>query len=98
MIASLEKNACHLSEYLAQQDAPQKQLKQSGETTTVTLPRMPKDVIIMIGPEGDFSPDEYARAEEYQFLPVTLANNVLRSETAAVYALSIIDYELNRRN
>lgn len=53
-----------------------------------------KEAIWLIGPEGDFSSDEYQRAREVGFNPVHLTENVLRSETAAIYALSILDYEL----
>ena len=96
IIASLEKNAFHLSRYLARPDLMPKQPEPPDKLSTATLPSMPKDAIIMVGSEGDFTPDEYVRAGACQFLPITLANNVLRSETAAVYALSVIDYELNR--
>lgn len=54
----------------------------------------PKNVVWLIGPEGDFSPTEIALALEMSFKPITLGPLVLRSETAAVYALSILSYEL----
>ncbi len=54
----------------------------------------PKNVLWLIGPEGDFSPQEMALALEVGFKPITLGPLVLRSETAAVYALSILSYEL----
>lgn len=60
-----------------------------------TLAQAPKHALWMIGPEGDFSRREYTQARETGCLPVHLASNVLRSETAATYALSILDYELN---
>lgn len=44
------------------------------------------DVIVMIGPEGDFSPDEIQLALERGFQPVTLGDNRLRTETAAITA------------
>jgi len=46
------------------------------------------DIAILIGPEGDFSPAEVALALEHGFIPVTLGNNRLRTETAALYAAS----------
>ena len=49
---------------------------------------LPKTVAVLIGPEGDLSPKEYAIAQEKGFLPITLGNNVLKSETAAICALS----------
>jgi len=44
------------------------------------------DVTIMIGPEGDFSPEEVALAVGAGFVPIHLGASRLRTETAAVYA------------
>ena len=46
------------------------------------------DVIVMIGPEGDFSQEEAALALEAGFIPVHLGASRLRTETAAVTAAS----------
>ena len=54
----------------------------------------PKKALWLIGPEGDFSPAEMSVAEECGFAPVTLGPLVLRCETAAIYALSILSYEM----
>jgi 16S rRNA (uracil1498-N3)-methyltransferase len=48
----------------------------------------------LIGPEGDFSPAEMEAALSAGFQPVTFGNTVLRCETAALFALSILTYEL----
>lgn len=48
------------------------------------------DTIILIGPEGDFSPEEVQLALSHGFIPVTLGQNRLRTETAALYATSAI--------
>lgn len=56
--------------------------------------RPPKKVVWMIGPEGDFTPAEMSVAQSAGFEPVTLGPLVLRCETAAAYALSILSYEL----
>lgn len=45
-----------------------------------------KNCSILIGPEGDFSPDEIKSALSSGYKPVTLGNNRLRTETAAVVA------------
>jgi 16S rRNA (uracil1498-N3)-methyltransferase len=45
-----------------------------------------QDVTILIGPEGDFSVKEITQAIENDFIPVTLGNSRLRTETAAVVA------------
>lgn len=48
----------------------------------------------LVGPEGDFSQAEMNSAINSGFEPVTLGPLVLRCETAAVYALSVLSYEL----
>jgi 16S rRNA (uracil1498-N3)-methyltransferase len=47
-----------------------------------------------VGPEGDFTPAEFNAIRASGALPITLGQLVLRSETAAIYCLSIINYEL----
>jgi 16S rRNA (uracil1498-N3)-methyltransferase len=59
--------------------------------------RPPRDVLWLIGPEGDFTPEEMSAALAAGFEPVTLGPLVLRCETAATYALSILSYELQNR-
>ena len=48
------------------------------------------DTIVIIGPEGGFSDDEYRRLIENGFVSISLGKRILRAETAAVCALSII--------
>ena len=47
-----------------------------------------ESVCILIGPEGDMAPEEYAAAKERGFLPATLGANVMKCDTAAIFALS----------
>lgn len=61
---------------------------------TTAQNRAPKNVLWLIGPEGDFTPAEMSNSRSCGFEPVTLGPLVLRCETAAVYALSILSYEL----
>lgn len=49
-----------------------------------------KDTLILIGPEGDFTPDEISMAAEKQFTPVTLGNTRLRTETAGVVSVALL--------
>ena len=42
----------------------------------------------MIGPEGDFSPEEVEMAVANGFVPVTFGESRLRTETAALYAIA----------
>ncbi len=56
--------------------------------------RLPGSVEVWIGPEGDFTPAEHERIVGSGARPITLGRHVLRSETAAVYALSVVQYEM----
>lgn len=49
------------------------------------------DVIILIGPEGDFSPNEVELAIKHGFIPVSLGESRLRTETAAIIACHTIN-------
>ncbi len=46
------------------------------------------DAVVLIGPEGDFSPEEIALALDCGFQPVSLGPSRLRTETAALYAVT----------
>ena len=55
-----------------------------------------KPICILIGPEGDFSEEERQQILKLKNLqPIKLNNNILRTETAALSALSIVNYILN---
>ncbi|WP_104657256.1 16S rRNA (uracil(1498)-N(3))-methyltransferase [Ralstonia insidiosa] len=47
-------------------------------------------VELLIGPEGGLSPDEEALAESAGFLPLTLGRRILRTESAALVAVSAL--------
>ena len=49
-----------------------------------------RPVLILIGPEGDFSPEEAALAREKGWIPVSLGESRLRTETAAVVAATAV--------
>src|SRR5262245_40563563 len=53
----------------------------------------PESICVWVGPEGDFTPEELAGAKAAGARPITLGRLVLRSETAAVYCLSVLQYE-----
>jgi 16S rRNA (uracil1498-N3)-methyltransferase len=52
--------------------------------------------IVFIGPEGDFSPDEIAAAHDTTCAFISLGPRVLKSDTAGLYALSVLHYEFSR--
>ena len=56
-----------------------------------------KDVMVLIGPEGDFSPEEVQAATAAGFVPVTLGESRLRTETAGMMAVAAF-HVLDMRN
>ena len=50
------------------------------------------DALVLIGPEGDFSPHEIAEVLAQGFQPVTLGTARLRTETAALYAVTALNF------
>ncbi len=59
------------------------------------LGRLPGSLGVWIGPEGDFTPAEVAAIQATGAKPITLGRLVLRVETAAIYCLAFLNYELN---
>ena len=57
-------------------------------------PSPPRDILLLIGPEGGFSGREVAEAKKAGLLSISLGANVLRAETAAIAATAILAYEL----
>ena len=57
---------------------------------TETLRRQADTISILIGPEGDFSPEEAALARERGWIPVSLGESRLRTETAAIVAATAV--------
>ena len=80
LIGSLQPGAQHLKESLADY---------SNEHQ-----HRPRSVLMLVGPEGDFTPAELALARRHGCQPITLGPIILRVETAAIYCLSILSYEL----
>lgn len=59
-------------------DTPKTPLTQACKKNTNTL--------VLIGPEGDFSEEEVTKAIEHGFVPISLGQSRLRTETAALVA------------
>jgi len=57
--------------------------------------RPPQSAGVWVGPEGDFTPAELAAILAAGAKPISLGRLVLRVETAAIYGLAILNYELN---
>ncbi len=58
--------------------------------------RRPQSAAVWIGPEGDFTLEELQAIQNSGARPISLGKLVLRVETAAVYCLTILNYELYR--
>lgn len=68
--------------------------EESGTKIKSALKASRADAItVTIGPEGGFSPEEVEAARARGFIPVSLGPQVLKTETAALAALAIIQYE-----
>lgn len=80
LIGSLQSDARHLKTLLADYEREHAQ--------------RPRSVLICVGPEGDFTPAELNLARGYGCQPLTLGPIILRVETAAIYCLSVLSYEL----
>lgn len=81
------------SEFLEKTNGELKFIAHCEDSEKVELKRRlaaDKDVIVLIGPEGDFSNKEIKLALEHGYMPVSLGNNRLRTETAAIVACSTV--------
>src|SRR6266700_2202253 len=70
------------------------QLKKILETYSSEHGDRPRSVLMLVGPEGDFTPAELSLARRHGCQPITFGPIILRVETAAIYCLSILSYEL----
>jgi 16S rRNA (uracil1498-N3)-methyltransferase len=62
----------------------------------IPLPQSPtQQIILLVGPEGGWAADERSLAQEQGFRPLTLGPRILRAETAAIAALSILQSRLD---
>ena len=61
-----------------------------GAKKTILEVKAGTDTIILIGPEGDFTSDEITRATTVGYVPVTLGNTRLRTETAGIVAATLL--------
>ena len=66
------------------------QLPRDQRQTLASVYKPGSDVMVLIGPEGDFSPEEVQAAMVAGFLPVTLGESRLRTETAGMMAVASI--------
>ena len=80
LIGSLQSDAVHLKTVVAEYEREHQS--------------RPTSVLMCVGPEGDFTPAELNLARSHGCRPITLGPIILRVETAAIYCLSVLSYEL----
>jgi len=72
--------------------------ERSSGPSLATIP-LPQDhqhpIVLLVGPEGGWAPEEHRLALQQGFLPLTLGPRILRAETAAIAALSILQSRLD---
>ncbi len=81
-----------ISQWVAECRADRKWLLHPGANVARQAPGTANSVALMIGPEGGLSESEIEQAVQGGFLAVSLGPRVLRTETAPIVAMSIIQY------
>ena len=81
LLGSLQSDSRHPRQYL--------------EAFRASHGRLPASVSVWIGPEGDFTDGEISAIQAGGAFPITLGRLVLRTETAAIYCLSFLNYEIS---
>lgn len=77
---------------IEQANQQQKIIAHCEEDKKNEIADLPKsnDSLILIGPEGDFTPEEIALALKAEFIPITLGKTRLRTETAGLVAITLL--------
>jgi 16S rRNA (uracil1498-N3)-methyltransferase len=87
-------NQISFKDFLKQDLSGQKFIAYIDKDVTLELKQLIKpgeDAIILIGPEGDFRPEEVEMAKQKGFVAVSLGNARLRTETAGVLACHTVN-------
>lgn len=69
------------------------ELEENTSLKKVLSSNKPKEILILIGPEGGFSQEEVKLAKSAGFTTITLGPRILRTETAGLVILAMINYE-----
>ena len=89
-------NLKKIEEHLCDENLFAYELEATKSNLIDELDKTAKSVSIIIGPEGGFDESEAEYLTSLKFKPVSLGKRILRCETAAVYALSVISYLLEK--
>ena len=81
-------------EFLKTQNASQKFIAhcedENNKQFLQNIAKPENDILVLVGPEGDFTPKEIQRTIDLNFIPITLGHNRLRTETAGIYISSLM--------
>lgn len=91
----LLENACNYEDFVSKKFSADKYIAACipGINESIKdLYQKDRDAVILIGPEGDFSQEEISMAVNKGFKPITLGKSRLRTETAAVFACSSVNF------
>jgi 16S rRNA (uracil1498-N3)-methyltransferase len=85
-----------LEKLIATDDSQQKYIAHciddEPKQTIVQLMQTNKSAIVLIGPEGDFTPEEISNCLAKNYQPITLGHTRLRTETAGLVAITLINH------
>jgi len=93
-ILPMLKPTATLSDFISREQSHLKLILHTSENT-LHLDKLtsPKQVTFLVGPEGGFSDSEISSSIERDFLPWQLGPRILRTETAPITALSILQHQ-----
>ncbi|MFA5088321.1 MAG: RsmE family RNA methyltransferase [Candidatus Omnitrophota bacterium] len=90
LIPSLDPRAISLIPCLSEQG-------EGLEKTLRPLKNEPKTIVFIIGPEGDFTPDEVGLAKKSGCIPISLGETVLKVDTAAISVVAFTKLYLHQQ-
>jgi len=81
-----------LEQFIAKHSATQKLIAHCESLNKISIKSIEPsdDLLLLIGPEGDFTPSEIEAAIAKEFTPIDLGPTRLRTETAGIFALSCL--------
>ena len=81
-----------LAAWLTQREEAMKLMLQPGRSALEEYEHNPEQVALLIGPEGGFSEEEITLAANQQFDVLSLGPRILRTETAPIAAMTLLQY------
>jgi 16S rRNA (uracil1498-N3)-methyltransferase len=87
----------HLADFLSNLQPPALIFSERGGRPLAELPPLwrenaPKSICLLIGPEGGWEPSEIEQARQAGAIEISLGHRILRTETAAIVAIGLIQH------